>query len=355
MLENQELQDYYFELPEEYIAKYPVIPRDHAKLMVLLNNQIIDDYFYNLDQYLPKNSVLVFNRTKVSHRRVYLYNEKKKSTFEVLFLECIDKNLWKCLIKKGRKLKKNDYLTKNDYVFKLEKRDDKFFYLSAWKNQTPTMTNISESEEFFELYGNPPIPPYLKRQAEDIDKKFYQTVFAKEPGSVAAPTASLHFTEELLERISQKHKILFLNLQIGYGTFSPVGEKEINRKELHEEFYEIPKETVDFLNQIKNHHPIIAVGTTTLRALEDNFLKFRQFTEGKFSTKIFIKPPDHVLSSDYLITNFHLPASSLFMLVCAFGGTHYLKQAYQHAIKNRYRFYSYGDGMIIQNRKYFKS
>ncbi|GIX41017.1 MAG: S-adenosylmethionine:tRNA ribosyltransferase-isomerase [Leptospiraceae bacterium] len=349
----EELKEYYFELPEEYIAKYPIIPRDHAKLMVLQNQKIQDDYFYNLDKYLPENSILVFNRTKVSFRRVYLFHERTKKYFEVLFLDLIDKNLWKCLIKNGRKIKKNDVLKIKDYFFQLERRDEKFFYLSAWKNNISTLENYQDSESFFDEFGLPPIPPYLKREAEDIDKEYYQTIFALEPGSVAAPTASLHFTEELLKKISQKHKILYLNLRIGYGTFSPLGEKEIQNKELHEEYYQIPEETAQILNESKNKNPIIAVGTTTLRALEDNFLKFKQFKEGNYSTKLFIKPPDLIYSSDYLITNFHLPASSLFLLVCAFGGKDYLKYSYQYAIQKKYRFFSYGDGMIIQNQKYF--
>lgn len=347
----EELKEYYFELPEEYIAKYPMIPRDHAKLMVLIHQKINHDFFYNLDQYLPENSILVFNNTKVSYRRVFL--NYQKSQFEVLFLELMEKNLWKCLIRKGRKIKLKDFLYIEDYKFFLEQRDEKFFYLSAWKGNQPTLTDYIQSEEFFDKYGLPPIPPYLKRSSEEIDKEYYQTIFALKPGSVAAPTASLHFTHNLLNKISKKHKILYLNLRIGYGTFSPIGEKEIKNKILHDEYYEIPEETANILNQEKNYHPIIAIGTTTLRALEDNYLKFNKFLSGNFSTRIFIKPPDIVQSVDYLITNFHLPASSLFMLVCAFGGKEYLKKSYQIAIEKKYRFFSYGDGMLIQNQKFF--
>lgn len=346
---HNELKDYYFDLPEEFIAKYPIIPRDHAKLMVLNGTEITHDYFYNLDQYLPENSILIFNDTKVSFRRVYLWNSKLNTQFEVVFLEQKDKNLWKCLIRRGRKIKKNDILLISNYRFKLEHRDQNFFYLSCWMNETPALINIDESEIFFESYGQPPIPPYLKRKSEDLDKEYYQTVFAKKSGSVAAPTASLHFTNELINKLKKKFKIVYINLQIGYGTFSPLTEHELKKNELHEEIYEIPEDTSLILNANKNSHVLIAVGTTTLRALEDNYLKHNYFKSGKFSTKIFIKPPQKIYSSDYLITNFHLPASSLFMLVCAFGGTKNLKHAYEVAKNNQYRFFSYGDGMIIKN------
>ncbi len=345
----EELKDYYFDLPEEFIAKYPIIPRDHAKLMILNPPYIIHDYFYNLDLHLPENSILIFNDTKVSFRRVYLFHSSYNTKFEILFLDLSSNNIWKCLIRKGRKIKKNDILEISNYTFKLEFRDQNFFYLSCWLNGKPTLTNLEEAEIFFQNYGLPPIPPYLKRQSEDLDKEYYQTVFAKKAGSVAAPTASLHFTNELLEKLKKKFKILYINLQIGYGTFSPLTNKELINNELHEEVYEIPEETAQALNVYKNSHNLIAVGTTTLRALEDNFLKHHHFKSGKFSTKIFIKPPQTIHSCDYLITNFHLPLSSLFMLVCAFGGTENLKHAYELAKARNYRFFSYGDGMMIKN------
>lgn len=348
----EELNEYRFDLPEELIAKYPAIPRDSARLMILKNQTIQHDIFANIDKYLSEKSILVFNNTKVSQRRVFLKRKKTQKTFEVLFLEPIENNLWKCLIRKGSKLSLKEELELGEYTFIIEKKEERFYYVSCWMNQHPAMIDISSAENFFLRYGEPPIPPYLKRRANEIDKIYYQTIFAEKPGSVAAPTASLHFTEHLLNKLYKKHIILFITLHIGYGTFSPLTEKELKTKELHEEPYEIPNEVAQILNENHKKFPIVAVGTTTLRALEDNFRKFQQFQAGKFSTKLFLKPPDLILSTEYLITNFHLPASSLFMLVCAFGGKEFLKQAYDIAIKERYRFYSYGDGMLLQNQIY---
>ncbi len=339
---EEELELYNFELPEDLIAKYPVIPRDHAKLLVIKNNQFFDDFFYNLPQYLENDCLLVFNNTKVAHRRLYL-NYKNKN-FEVVFLERIENNIWKCLINKGRKIKIHDSLWIDDYFFRLEKRDKLFFYLSCWHKDQPFLKNYEE-ENFFSQYGNIPIPPYLKRVSEEIDRVYYQTIFAEKANSVAAPTAGLHFTEKLIERLKQKCKITYIHLSIGYGTFSPLTKENFIQNKLHKEYYTISRKTAEILNEYKNS--IICVGTTTLRALEDNLRKFQNFKSGDFETELFIKPPDTIISAKGLITNFHLPGSSLLMLVSAFLDTNTIRNAYEHAIKKRYRFFSYGDGMLI--------
>lgn len=341
------LKEYYFELDESLIAKYPVSPRDHSNLMIVKKDQIIHEKFFNIIDYLPQNSILVFNKTKVSNRRVYLYKNNKKK-FEVLFLEN-EKNIWKTLIRNGKKIKLKEVLSLDNYSFVLEKKEEGFYYLSCWFNSEPVLTEKEEGEKFFQKYGNIPIPPYLKRNSEKIDEVTYQTVFAEKTGSVASPTASLHFTEDLFLEVQKKFKVLFLNLEIGYGTFAPLQKKNFINQELHQEFYEIPKQTAEILNLNFQKNPIIAVGTTTLRALEDNYRKFKKFESGYFSTKIFLKPPDVIQTADYLITNFHLPSSSLFLLVCAFSGTELIKKSYQKAIEKRYRFYSYGDAMLLFN------
>lgn len=344
---EENLKEYYFELDESLIAKYPISPRDHSNLMIVKKEQIIHEKFFNIVDYLPKNSILVFNKTKVSNRRVYLFRKNNKK-FEVLFLEN-EKNLWKTLIRNGKKLKLKEVLFLDHYSFILEKKEEGFYYLSCWFNSEPALTEKEEGEKFFQKYGSIPIPPYLKRNSEKIDQVLYQTVFAEKTGSVASPTASLHFTEKLFLEIQKKFQVLFLNLQIGYGTFAPLQKKNFDNQELHQEFYEIPKKTAEILNFNFQKVPIVAVGTTTLRALEDNYRKFQKFEAGYFSTKIFLKPPDIIQTADYLITNFHLPASSLFLLVCAFSGTELIKKSYQIAIEKKYRFYSYGDAMLLFN------
>ncbi|MFN3604117.1 MAG: tRNA preQ1(34) S-adenosylmethionine ribosyltransferase-isomerase QueA [Leptonema sp. (in: bacteria)] len=343
------LRDYYFDLDESLIAKYPLEKRDCSNLMILKENHILIDRFYNIINYLPKDSILVFNNTKVSFRRVFLRKSNSDKELEVLFLEN-QYNVWKTLIRKGKKIKNKEILVLENYTFVLEKKEEEFYFLSCWKNGNPYLTKKEESENFFNTYGKPPLPPYIKRKPEEKDKENYQTIFAEKSGSVAAPTASLHFTKDLLQKIQNNFKVVFLNLEIGYGTFAPLKEKNFINNELHSEYYEIPEETSKILNMSFLKNPIVAVGTTVLRALEDNFRKYRFFKSGSFSTKIFIKPPDVIDSVDYLITNFHLPASSLFLLVCAFGGVEKVKEAYQIAIEKKFRFFSYGDAMFLQNK-----
>ncbi len=345
---NEYLQEYHFDFDESLIAKFPVEPRDHSNLMIINNeDHIIEDKFYNILSYVPENVIFVFNNTKVSYRRVYVKRENQKIV-EILFLEN-QNNVWKVLIRNGKKLKIGETFYLDTYSFVLEEKQDGFYYISCWEQKKPSLNNLEQSELFFTKYGYPPLPPYLKRKAEERDKFLYQSVFAKKSGSVAAPTASLHFTTDLYEKIQRKFNVVFINLQIGYATFAPLKEKNFIKNELHPELYEIPETTAEILNQNIFKHPILAVGTTTLRALEDNFRKFQKFVSGTYITKIFLKPPDSIHSVDYLITNFHLPASSLFLLVCAFSKKEIIKKAYQIAVEKRYRFFSYGDAMLLKN------
>ncbi len=340
---NWSLEEFNFDLPEKLIAKYPTAKRDLSRLM-LVNRKTqeikIFAKFQDIIQILNSNDILVFNSTKVSKRRVYLKTSTSR-VHECLFLEEITPNIWKCLIKNASKLKQNRDLFTHDKKWKFTLERDLEF-------QTLLKTNQNITENFFEIYGNIPIPPYLKRKAEKIDEERYQTIFAKEIGSVASPTAGLHFTNELLEKLKQKG-ITLLNvcLNVGYGTFAPITQKEIQTKKLHKESYTVPEETANFLNSKKENSRVIAIGTTTLRALESCLDEKNHYQSGKFETDLFIQPQDKIHSIDALITNFHLPKSSLLLLVSAFAGKELLFEAYQRAISEKMRFFSYGDAMLI--------
>jgi S-adenosylmethionine:tRNA ribosyltransferase-isomerase len=300
----------------------------------------IEPVFKNILKYLQSTDVLVYNSTRVSKRRVYLYSSKGRE-HECVFLEPYNNSQkWICLVKNSRKLSSGDFLfTKNqNFRFQYFKESDKSILVSE----------IPLIEEVFEKIGTIPIPPYMKRKSTFNDEERYQTIFAVHSGSVAAPTAGLHFSVDLRKEILQR-KIAMkeLYLQIGYGTFAPLEKEQIESKKLHVESYCIPQETAEYLNQKKGNGKIISIGTTTLRALESCLDKQQKFQYGDFQTDIFIQPGDQIHSIDGLITNFHLPQSSLLLLVCAFGGKDLLMKAYHKAIEEKMRFYSYGDAMLI--------
>lgn len=340
---NWSLEEFDFPLPEELIAKYPAEKRDHSRLMVVHRDtgeiQILPK-FKDIEQILTERDLLVFNSTKVSKRRVYLKTATGK-THECLFLEEIAPNVWQCLVKNASKLKPGRGLFTFDEEWEFVFERDSEFNILLKSNQKVT-------EDFFKKYGLVPIPPYLKREAESIDEERYQTVFAKQMGSVAAPTAALHFTKELLDSLTQKG-ITFLDvcLNIGYGTFAPLTEKEIQNKKLHKESYTIPEETAEILNKERGVKRVIAIGTTTLRALESCLNENKSYQAGHFQTELFIQPQDKIHSIDALITNFHLPKSSLLLLVSAFASRELILEAYRRAISERMRFFSYGDAMLI--------
>lgn len=341
------LTEYNFHLPEELIARYPAEKRDESRLMVV-NRKTgaihIEPFFKNIENFFVNNDILVFNQTRVSKRRVYLKNKSGKE-FECIFLEKSlreGKEAWKCLVKNVRKLKPNEKILSN--------QDEIYFTLN--RNEMGDIflfPSVPITENIFEAIGTIPIPPYLKRKAEDEDNKRYQTIFAKSPGSVAAPTAGLHFTEELKSRLHSKG-VLFTDVElcIGYGTFSPVTEKQIQEKKLHEEEFRIPEKTLNILNAAKGKQRIISLGTTTFRTLESSYdATTKCYTKSEGITNLFVQPGDKVESIDGLITNFHLPESSLLLLVSAFAGKELILEAYRKAIENKMRFYSYGDAMLI--------
>ncbi|MEW5805693.1 MAG: tRNA preQ1(34) S-adenosylmethionine ribosyltransferase-isomerase QueA [Patescibacteria group bacterium] len=351
------LKQFDYPLPENLIAQKPTLPRDKAKLLVysLKTHQVGHDIFLNLDKYLPKNSVIIFNQTKVIPARIYT----KKSTggkVEVFCLGIADNQI-KALISPGQKTNTKLYLTNkpqpttDNKYFLVIKQKNKIFYL---KPSFP----INQLIKILNQYGQTPIPPYIKHSplSEKELRKQYQTIFAKIPGSVAAPTASMHFTNRLLRKLKNKgHQIGFINLNVNLGTFAPLEQKHLKSNKLYQEEFFIPKQTLELIKKAKKHSwPIIACGTTVVRTLESSKILSAYLAGKTKSSKIkwetaglFIRPGYKFKIINSLITNFHLPQSSLLMLVSAFAGRKKILELYQLAIKNNYRFYSFGDGMLI--------
>jgi len=335
-------EQYKYDLPEKLIAKKPASPRDSSRLLVYnrQTGKIFFDKFFNLANYLPKNAVLVFNETKVIQARLTL----KKATggkLKILYLETVGENI-KAM--SDRKLNVGDriFLNKKIY-FNVAGQEENIFLLK------PSF-NINKTYEIFNKYGEAPIPPYIKNSplSKKELKEKYQAIFAKNYGSVAAPTASLHFTRRLLTKIKKAGiNARFLTLHVNLGTFAPLTEENLKIGRLHEEHYEISKETADFLNKAKEQgRPIIAVGTTACRALESATVN-GSLEKLSGTTDIFIREGYKFKFIDGLITNFHLPGSSLMMLVACLVGRKKLLDIYKTAIAKKFRFYSFGDGMLV--------
>jgi len=331
------VEDFDYHLPEELIAKYPVVPRHSARLMVLDRHTqtIKHDTFWNLPNYLKEGDLLVFNNTKVIPARLY----GKKPTggrVEVVLTDYIKPDLWKALVG-GKKIKKGLRIEiAEDFAVEVLEHIEEGKFLVKLMGDKPL--------RLIDRYGHIPIPPYLKREEEDIDREFYQTVFAKEEGAVASPTASLHFSEELLKRLEDKGiNTAFVTLHVSYGTFKPVKTENVEEHVVEPEYVRVPKETIEKVRETKNRGgKVIAVGTTSVRALETSpFKPYEGWTE------LYIYPGYEFKVVDALITNFHLPRSSLLFLVSAFGGREFIMRAYREAVSKEYRFYSYGDGMLI--------
>lgn len=337
-----ELFDYY--LPEELIAQEPSKVRDECRLLAVnkTNKTYEDKIFKDIIEYLKPGDVLVRNNTKVIPARLFATKDKTGAKVEVLLLKDLGDDTWECLCGNAKAIKENVVLHFKDDIMLgtcvkvLDEgiRHIKFSYKGIFYEE-------------LDKIGLMPLPPYIHKECEN--KSDYQTVYAKVEGSAAAPTAGFHFTNELLEKIKEKGiKVLDITLNIGLGTFRPVKVKDTKDHVMHSETYEIKKEVADELNKAKaEHRRIIAVGTTAVRTLESNYAKFNSFKEEKSATSIFISPGYEYKAIDCLITNFHLPKSTLVMLVSAFMGREFTLECYKHAVDSRYRFFSYGDSMFI--------
>jgi len=332
--------DYYYELPKELIAQTPTEKRSDSKLLCVRSNNFEDRVFSDLSNILCENDLLVINNTKVIPSRMKGVKESGGKT-EILLERIIDHNHALVQIKSSRNLKAGASLHLNNNVeICIASKEDDFYIVEFPESVEKTLLN----------FASVPLPPYIKREAKPADEKRYQTVYASKLGAVAAPTAGLHFTGELLNEISQMNvDIGEITLHIGAGTFMPLRSEQLKIKKLHKEYFSIDQ---TLCNQIQNARKlggrVIAVGTTATRALETLGLTNIAPTNGY--TDIFIYPGFRFKVVDAMITNFHLPESSLMMLVAAFSGRDEILSAYRHAVENRYRFFSYGDAMFLERK-----
>ncbi|MBS5369977.1 MAG: tRNA preQ1(34) S-adenosylmethionine ribosyltransferase-isomerase QueA [Longibaculum muris] len=339
------LSEFDYHLPEELIAQTPLQKRDTSRLMVLdRKNQTIEDkHFYDILDYLHEGDILVRNNTKVIPARLYGTKEETNGHVEVLLLKDLGNDVWECLVGNARIVKMDTIITFGDGSLKA-----KCVHIGEEGIRHFQMIYDGIFYEILDKLGTMPLPPYIKEKLEDQNR--YQTVYAKIEGSAAAPTAGLHFTDEILEKVKAKGvKILDVTLHVGLGTFRPVKVDDVLEHHMHSEFYMIDEDVAKQLNEAKaNGQRIISVGTTSTRTLEANFKKYGEFKATQESTDIFIYPGYQFEAIDALITNFHLPKSTLVMLVSAFASKDFIMKAYHHAVEEKYRFFSFGDAMFIQ-------
>jgi len=339
------VEEFDFDLPKELIAQTPLKNREESRLLILnrKTGEITHKHFYDIIEYLNPGDTLVLNNTKVIPARLYGVKQATNAHIEVLLLNQKANDVWEVLCRPAKRVKVGTIISFGDGILTakcIESFDEGRRYLQF------------EYEgiflEILDKLGEMPLPPYITAKLEDKDR--YQTVYAKIEGSAAAPTAGLHFTKGLLERIKNKGiNITYLTLHVGLGTFKPVSESDVEKHKMHSEFYSVNEETAKTLNETKkNGKRIISVGTTSTRTLETIMTKYGTFKADSGYTDIFIYPGYEFKAIDGLITNFHLPKSTLIMLVSAFASKDLIMKAYQEAIKERYRFFSFGDAMFIE-------
>lgn len=337
-------EDFDYYLPEELIAQHPADKRDFSRLMVVdrKTGQREDKHFYDIIDYLNEGDLLVMNDTRVIPARLFGHREDKEEEIEVFLLENIEKDRWEVLVRPGKKMKIGTKCIFSDEL-SLE-----VVYIKEDGNRIVEFSYDGIFQEILDRLGNMPLPPYIKEKLKD--KERYQTVYSKNPGSVAAPTAGLHFTKELLKKIEEKGvKLAYITLNVGLGTFRPVKVDDVKKHKMHSEFYQISKETVDLINETKkNNKRIISTGTTTTRTLESVYKKNGEIKEDSGWTDIFIYPGFEFKVIDCQITNFHLPKSTLIMLVSALANREIILDAYKDAVEKKYRFFSFGDAMFLK-------
>ena len=337
-------EDFDYYLPEELIAQTPLKKRDSSKMLVLNKDDgnIEHKHFNDIVNYLKEGDVLVLNDTKVMPARLIGIKEQTNAVIEILMLKEIENDTWECLSKPAKRIKVGTIISFGEKL-KAE--------CISIKDEGIRVFKLIYSGILYEILdelGEMPLPPYIHEKLKE--KNRYNTVYAKNIGSVAAPTAGLHFTKELLEEIkAKKVKVEYITLHVGLGTFRPVNVDNINDHKMHTEFYQMSKETADVLNNAKkNNERIISVGTTSTRTLETIMGLYGQFKQCSGWTEIFIYPGYKFKAIDALITNFHLPKSTLIMLVSALAGRENILNAYKEAVDKEYRFFSFGDSMFIK-------
>ena len=339
-------EDFNYNLPEELIAQTPLKVRSESKLMTLDNNGNIEHKkFYNIIDYLNEGDALVINDTKVIPARLIGEKEDTKAVIELLLLKDLGENIWECLAKPQKRLHIDTIISFGSGLLKakvIEKLDEGITKVELIYDGI--LVNILDE------LGSMPLPPYIHEKLNDKDR--YQTVYAKNYGSAAAPTAGLHFTDELLECIEKKGvKIVKVTLHVGLGTFRPVNVEDVTKHKMHSEYYIMDEKSANILNEVrKSGKRIISVGTTSTRVLETIMRDNIEFVPTSGNTDIFIYPGFKFKAIDALITNFHLPKSTLLMLVSALNDKEYILNAYNEAVKNNYRFFSFGDAMYIEKK-----
>ena len=337
------IEEFDFDLPHHLIAQAPLQKRDSSRLLVLNKNTKLfsDKKFVDFVDLLNTNDLLIFNDTRVIKARLF----GKKITggkVEIMIERILDNHYALAHLKTSKKIFDGTIFEVNEDVsVKVVRKENDLFYIEFDSNLS--------SYDILEKYGHIPLPPYIERSADKSDENRYQTIYAKESGAVAAPTAGLHFTDEIFKALNDKKiKYTFLTLHVGAGTFQPVRENDLDHHQMHSESFNVPDKTIQMIDDAKSKNGrIIAIGTTVLRALESKFSE-ETIQSGFKETSIFIKPGYTFKIVDALLTNFHLPKSTLFILVSAFSGSDTMKKLYQHAIKNEYRFFSYGDATFIE-------
>ena len=347
------ISDFDYELPENLIAQMPADKRENSRMMVLNRNHhtVEHKHFYDIVDYFSENDLLVLNNTKVIPARLFGTKEETGAKIEVFLLNATKEgsNEWEVLIKPSKRIKPNTIININHElkVIPVKKLED----AGEW------LVKLVYEGDLFEILhrvGNIPLPPYIERkiQTEEqrkFDTERYQTVYAKDEGSVAAPTAGLHFTAEILQKLKDKGVgIAYITLNVGLGTFRPVKCENILDHKMHSEIFEISQEASDKINKaIKDGKNIVAIGTTTVRTLETAYAKLGEIKPCKDHSELFIYPPYEFKVVNKLLTNFHLPKSTLLMLVSALAGKDFILEGYKKAVENKYRFFSYGDCMLI--------
>ena len=338
--------DFNYDLPDELIAQTPLKKRSDSRLMVLdKDGNIKHDNFYNIIDYLNEGDALVINDTKVIPARIIGVKEDTGAVIELLLLNDNGENIWECLSKPQKRLHIDNVISFGNGLLKAK-------VIEILEDGITKVELIYDGilMEILDKLGSMPLPPYIHEKLEDKDR--YQTVYAENYGSSAAPTAGLHFTKELLNKIEKKGiNIVHVTLHVGLGTFRPVVVDDVTKHKMHSEYYIMTEEAAKKLNEVKNNGKrIIAVGTTSTRVLETILLNHDEFVASSGDTDIFIYPGFEFKAVDALITNFHLPKSTLLMLVSALSKKEYILNAYNIAVANKYRFFSFGDAMFIEKK-----